>query len=345
MERRYYELSAPGSFGGVKTLARNTKTDLNKTREWLRGQETYTLHKPVRRTFKRRKTLALGIDHLWQIDLVDVSSIARHNDAHKFILTCIDCFSRFAWAVAIKSKKSDVVCDAFASIVERGLHKPTYVQSDKGSEFLNSTFQTYLRERDILFYTSENAEIKCALVERFNRTLKTKMWKYFTYKNTLRFVDVLSDMLKSYNDSYHSAIKTTPSRVTIHNEDKIRRVLYPPKRGGKIKWKFVVGDTVRLSQEKREFKKGYLPGWTREIFKISARVPTSPPTYRVVDEAGEAIEGKFYTQEIQAVTKHEDVFRIDKVIKTRRKLGKIQYLVRWLGYSSKFDSWVDDIIQ
>ena len=272
--------------------------------------------------------------------------MTTHNDSHRFILTCIDCFSRYAWAVSIKTKKSVVVRDAFASIVENDGRRPTYVQSDKGTEFLNSSFQTYLREQNILFYTSQNADIKCALVERFNRTLKTKMWRYFTYKNTLRYVDVLPDLMKSYNDSYHSAIKTAPSRVGIHNEEEIRRILYPLSGRKKIKWKFAVGDTVRLSQERREFKKGYLPGWTRETFVISARVPTTPPTYLIVDEANEPVEGKFYAQELQAVTRREnDVFRIEKIIKTRRKLGKIQYLVRWLGYPPKFDSWVDDILR
>ena len=344
MERTYYNLAGPGSFGGVKALARNAETDMDETREWLRGQETYTLHKPLRRKFLRRKTFTVGIDHLWQIDLVDVASLSRYNDAHRFILTCIDCFSRFAWAVPLKSKKAVAVRDAFAAIVEGGMRKPTYLQSDKGSEFLNATFQAYLQQSGIRFYTSQNADIKCALVERFNRTLKSRMWRYFTYKNTLRYVDVLSDMMKSYNDSYHSAIKTAPSLVTIHNEDKVRRVLYPEKSRGKPKWKFAVGDKVRLAQEKREFKKGYLPGWTREIFTISERIPTSPPTYRLVDYANEAIEGKFYAQELQAVNKADDVFRVEKVIGTRRKLGKIQYLVRWLGYPPKFDSWVDDIL-
>ena len=344
MERTYYDLAGPGSFGGVKALARNADKDLDETREWLSGQDTYTLHKPVRRKFPRRKTLSLGIDHLWQVDLVDVASISRYNDSHRFILTCIDCFSRYAWAVAIKSKNAQAVRDAFVSIIESGIRKPTYLQSDKGTEFLNSTFQRYLRQLGIRFYTSENADIKCALVERFNRTLKTKMWRYFTYRNTLRYVDVLAEMVKSYNDTYHSTIKIAPSRVTIANENKIRLVLYPEKRRGKIKWKFDVGDTVRLTQEKREFKKGYLPGWTREIFKISARVPTTPPTYRLVDDADEEIQGKFYAQELQRVSKRDDVFRIEKVIRTRRKLGKIQYLVRWLGYPPKFDSWVDDIL-
>jgi hypothetical protein len=345
MEQAYYELVRPDSFGGVRALSRNANKGLDETREWLRGQETYTLHKPVRRKFQRRKTFTVGIDHLWQIDLVDLSSISRYNRGYKFILTCIDCFSRFAWAVPIKSKKSTAVLNAFASILESGDRKPTYLQSDKGTEFLNSSFQSYLKRLGILFYTSQNEDIKCALVERFNRTLKTKMWKYFTYRNTLGYLDVLSDLMNSYNQSYHSAIKTAPSLVNIHNESKIRRVLYPPKRATKVKWKYNVGDTVRLAKGKREFRKGYLPGWTREIFKISERVPTNPPVYHLIDEAKDKVKGKFYAEELQAINKSDDVFRIEKVIRTRRKLGKIQYLVRWLGYPPKFDSWVDNILR
>ena len=80
------------------------------------------------------------------------------------------------------------------------------VQSDKGTEFLNSTFQSMLKRHDIKFYTSENEDIKAAVVERFNRTMKTKMYRYFTARSTRHYVDVLPDLLYSYNHTYHRSI-------------------------------------------------------------------------------------------------------------------------------------------
>ena len=162
----YYDPALPGSFGGVGALSK--ASDRKDVKDWLVSQETYTLHKPVRRKFKRRKTICVGVDHLWQVDLADLISLTAYNDGYKFLLTCIDCFSRFAWAVPLKNKRGVTVTEAFASLISE--RRPTYVQSDKGSEFLNSSFQTFLSTNGICFYTSENDDIKFALVKRFTRT-------------------------------------------------------------------------------------------------------------------------------------------------------------------------------
>jgi transposase InsO family protein len=334
----YYDPAKVGSFGGVKSLSRGAN-DKN-AKDWLIGQETYTLHKPVKRKFRRRKTISIGIDHLWQIDLADVSSLSNHNDGHRFLLTCIDCFSRYAWAVPLKNKNSTSVMNAFRSIIVDN-RQPTYLQSDKGTEFLNSTFQTFLKSNNIRFYTSENDDIKCALVERFNRTLKTRMWRYFTRSNSFRYIDVLADLVKSYNDTIHSSIKTAPSLVTVHNEAELRRVQYKPQIPSKPK--FAVDDTVRISETKLKFKKGYLSGWSRELFKVAAVIPTDPYTYSIVDTAGDPVHGKFYAEELQRVVQRDEVFKVEKILKTRKRLGKTEYFVRWLGYPSKFDSWVDSV--
>jgi putative NADPH-quinone reductase len=165
------------------------------------------------------------------------------------------------------------------------------------------------------------------------------MWRYFTYSNSLRYIDVLPALLKSYNDSVHSSIKTAPSLVTVHNERKLKkRAVVVVKK----KPKFALGDWVRISETKRQFKKGYLPSWTRELFKVVRIHATNPITYGISDYSGESIKGKFYEQELQKVTP-EEVFKIEKVLKTRKIRGKLQYLVRWLGYPPKFDSWVDEI--
>ena len=164
MKDVYYDPARVGSFGGIRALSK--AANRKDVKEWLSGQEAYTLHRPTRRKFKRRKMICVGLDHLWQIDLADLTSLAVHNDGFKYLLTCIDCFSRFAWAVPIKNKTAQYVTDAFVSIVTT--RRPTYLQSDKGGEFLNSTFQSFLKDQGILHYTSENDDIKCALVERFN---------------------------------------------------------------------------------------------------------------------------------------------------------------------------------
>lgn len=336
------DLRLPGSFGGVKNLRRYTGRSYRETKKFLAKQDWYTLHRGRRIRFPRRKTYSKGIADLFQIDLVDVSSLAAFNDGMRYLLTCIDVFTKRAWAVSVRTKSGKNVSEAFEKILAE--QKCNMVQSDKGSEFLNSTFQSLLQRHGIKFYTSENEDLKASVVERFNRTLKTKMYRYFTYKNTRRFVDVLDDLLHSYNNTHHRSIGMAPVEVNADNENEVRARLYPPKPKS-YKWKYDVGDRVRITMQRRPFHKGYLGEWSQEIFEIASRLPTTPVTYELRDLAGEAIKGRFYEPEIQKVLKSDnETFDVDRILKTRKRGGKIQYLVSWKGYPSKFDSWVYELV-
>ena len=179
MEQLYYDTSSPASFGGVHNLAKYSKTPKSGVRHWLSSQDAYTLHKPVRSKFPRRKTFVVSINYLFQIDLADVTKLEMYNDRNRFLLTCIDCLSRYAFAIPVRNKTALEVKNAFARILDMSPYglPPVYVQSDKGREFLNSLFLSYLKENNIKHYTSENSQVKCALVERWNRMLKSRMWR------------------------------------------------------------------------------------------------------------------------------------------------------------------------
>jgi len=155
------------------------------------------------------------------------------------------------------------VANVFEKILSDGI--PNMVQSDKGTEFLNSTFQDMLKRRCIKFYTSENEDLKASVVERFNRTLKSKMCRYFTHKNTRRYVDVLDDMQHSYNNTYHRSIGMAPAEVDVVSKYLVRKRLYSLKPKS-YKWKYEVGDRVRITMQKRPFRKSYLGDWSIEIF-------------------------------------------------------------------------------
>jgi len=338
----YTDPRAPGSFGGVRVLKRyGGNRSEREVRKFLSGRDAYTLHKPRRLRFLRRKTYSKGIADLYQIDLVDVSRLSPFNDGMRYLLTCIDVFSKRAWAVPVRTKSARDVAEAFEKIVSERMCN--IVQSDKGTEFLNSTFRSTLRRHGIHFYTSENEDLKASVVERFNRTLKTKMYRYFTHANTRRYLDVLDNVLHSYNNTYHRSIGMALAEVGPHNEDEVRDRLYPSKPKS-YRWKYQVGDMVRITMQKRPFRKGYLGQWSEEIFEIASRLATTPVTYEVRDLAGELIKGRFYEPEVQKVLKSRDeYFDVDRILKTRKRAGKIEYLVSWKGYPAKFNSWVSDI--
>ena len=174
MESTYYNVVAPASYGGLSKFKPKGYTK-KEVREWLQSQDTYTLHKPTRRRFPRRQVVVYGIDHQWQADLEDLAKLSSYNKGFKYLLTCIDVLSRYAWVVPLKDKTGKTLKDAFQFIFKSG-RRPIRLQTDKGTEFTNRVFQKFLKEHDVHFFTTYNEETKVSIVERFNRTLKTKMW-------------------------------------------------------------------------------------------------------------------------------------------------------------------------
>jgi len=138
MDTVYSASRSPGSFGGGRNLQRYSGRSENEVKKFLASQDAYTLHKPRRIRFPTRKTYSKGIGDLFQIDLVDLSSLSSFNDGKRYLLTCIDVFSKRAWAVPVARKSARDVIAAFEQILAD--QKCTMVQSDKGTEFLNSTF-------------------------------------------------------------------------------------------------------------------------------------------------------------------------------------------------------------
>jgi len=194
-------------------------------------------------------------------------------------------------------------------------------------------------------YSSKNKDLKASVVERSNRTLKGRMFRYFTAHHTRRYVDALPDIVHSYNNTRHRSIGMAPAQVTVTNENKVRQKLYPikPKRP---RWKFEVGQRVRIAMAIQPFGKGYEEGrWSRELFVVDQRRPTAPVTYTLVDLAGEPIKKAFYEAELQKVKQPDDdsLFAVESVLKTRRKRRGVEYLVKWQGYPDKFNSWTDSL--
>ena len=293
------------------------------------SQDTYTLHKPARRNFKRNRIIVGGIDEQWQMDLADMQSLKQYNDGYRYLLVCIDVFSKYAWIVPIKSKTGPALVEAFKVILSSG-RKPHKIMTDQGTEFFNKSFQTLLKNEGIELFNTFN-ETKASIVERVIRTFKAKMWRYFTAKKTMRYLDMLPDLVYSYNHSEHRSIGRSPALVNSENEDEVFRTLYRNVLDNvqPVKYKFKIGDQVRISKIKRKFEKGYLPNYSKEIFTVSKKVPRNPPVYKLKDYDGEELKGTFYDKELQKVIKHDDMYEVEKILKKRGKGKNVQYLVKW----------------
>ena len=337
MNDLYYDPDHITSYGGsVKSLAKSSGKSVKQTAKWLSAEEAYTLHKPARKRYERRRVITGGPGQQSQADLIDVSKLSKHNDNFKFLLTCVDVFSKKAHVVPIKSKSPVEVVKGFTTFED---HLPFSLNTDKGMEFKGKTLQDWLHKRHVKYFTSQDPIVKCSIVERFNRTILSILYRYFTKNNTLRYVDVLPKLVRNYNNRYHSAIDMAPNNVNAKNAHIVWRKLYPSKRYRSYHRNpnFKVGDTVRISKTKKIFDKGYLPQWTGEIFTVRKLLTTFPYTYKISDWSGESIDGSFYEAELQKVTtSHRDVYDIEKVLRSTKN----RVFVKWKNWPSKFNSWV-----
>jgi len=265
------------------------------------------LHRPARRH--------VGIHEIydtWQADLVDMSAYAKVNRGYIFLLTVIDIFSKFAWAVPTKTKSGSDVTAAMRSVLEQGC-QPRRLHVDQGKEFYNATFKNLMEEYNIRLF-SNFSNLKASICERFNRTLKTKMWKEFSFRGTYKWIDILPDLVSDYNNTKPRTIKMKPKDVTVTNADQWKHI-YQSRPSVTSKPKFEVGDHVRVSKYKHAFEKGLTPNFTSESFVVAAMKLTKPITCRLKDYQGQPIQGGFY-QELTSV-KYPDVYLIKKVLKRR----------------------------
>ena len=153
--------------------------------------------------FRRRKVVVNDIDEIWAADLVDMQSFSKFNNGIKYLLMVIDVFSKYGWIVSLKSKTGVDVANALSKIFSE--RRPMKMWVDKGKEFYNK----HVKALGVQLYSTENEE-KSFVVERWNRTMKEKMFKYFSANSTRKYINVLDEMVNNYNNTKHSSIKMTP---------------------------------------------------------------------------------------------------------------------------------------
>ena len=187
--------------------------------------------------------------------------ISKFNTGFWFLLCVIDIFSKYAWVAPLKDKKGVSIVDVFQKILDDSNRKPNKIWVDKVSEFYNSSFKKWLKDKDMEMYLIHN-EGKSVVAERFIRTLKTKIYKYMTSVSKNVYISKLDDITNEYSNTYHRAILMKPIDV------KENRYIDFKKEVNDKNSKFKVDDHVRISKYKNIFTKWYTPHWLEEVFEI-----------------------------------------------------------------------------
>jgi len=342
---KYKDPKFPGSFAGVDKFYRAIRKEgrYSVTRkqitQFLQTQDPYTLLRKVNRKFTRNRVITPYKGYLIDADTAHLISYTKQNDGYAYILGGIDTFTKEAHAVGVKTLKANDFIPALDKLFSK-FDKIQHCRTDAGVEFKSKQAQQFFKDKGIKHYVTNNEDIKANIIERFFRTLKSKLYKYMLENNTHRWIDQLDDVISSYNSSYHSSIKMAPADYTDDKEYQVWKTLYEwnNKPKAKLVYNFELHDKVRISLQKDKFGREFDEKWSREYFFIAERkLKDKVPVYRIKDTNNELLTGTFYENELQKIEQAEDqVYVIEKILRKSRNRS----LVKWLGWPDP--TWVQN---
>ena len=338
-----YYGNEPYSYSGKNTVYNYfNKDDVNKA---LEKSDIYTRFKQHRKPKKYSPIYVYRKRELFQSDVVFFTNkeMVQANDGYRYLFTTIDVFTKMAWVYPLKSNTCQNVMNCFIDILEKCGEKPERLNTDRGSEMICEKFERYLKNQNIHHYLAYSLR-KCPVVERFNLTIQTLLYKMMAKHNSLKWTEFLDDAMKIYLNRKHRTIGMSPIEGDRDkNERKIRKVYfkkYMTSNLKKTKPKFKVGDSVRIFAERGQFHRGYMEDFTREHFtitKVSTNLPF--PRYRIKEYSGGEIIGSFFEDELVKYEPVQDNLYDIEVIKERRRKGVKEVLVHYVGWPKSYDEW------
>ena len=236
--------------------------------------------KPPRKNYPTNKIVYNSIDGIWSIDLADFSNYkTSNNKGFRYIFIVIDNFSKYLWAIPLKNKYSQTITDEFANILTKSKRKPLKLESDRGTEFYNSIFQNFIKNKNIQHY-SRYTDKGPSIAERVIRTIRSLLKKPVFEKGNADWLSELSSVIKQYNNTIHHSIKMTPIQASkkvneklVYNNLKDNREIQKPK--------FKLGQLVRTADIKRVFSKGDSTNWSYNLYTITEIIHDIIPSYRI----------------------------------------------------------------
>ena len=347
LERIYYDERNGGGFSTPGKLWREvrrrgyyTNVGMKRIEQFLNRLPPYTLFRPSRGHYPTPPVVVNGPLMQFDMDLVDVSRQEAANDGTRFLLTAIDVFTKYGYAVPLPNKTGLVVTQAARDIFDD--RQPKRVCTDRGSEFKSDQFQTLLRARNVKhFYAGGSG--KCTVVERFHRTLKSRIARFQHHRNTDRYVDNLQGIIEGYNKTYHRTIKRRPVDVGEPEREAVFLDSYAPKQPPRrIPFRLALGDSVRIAAERHPFLREHFQRWTEEIFVISKRWRhRNVNMYKVKDCADEELVSTFYGPELTKVEgADEGLYRVERVLDEKVENGIRMVKVKFTGYPERCAKWI-----
>ena len=279
----------------------------SKIKDFLRHNITSSIHKQVRRKFPRRRIVVHYPLEIVMSDLIDFShnKMPFVNNGYRYIMVVIDCFSKMAWAEPMKRKGGLDSCIAIENVLRKMPEIPQNLITDRGLEYYDHRVQKLLDRYGIHHY-SITGRHKACIAERFIRTLKGRMEKYFWNSKKRRWVDVLQQFISNYNKTYHRSIHMAPEAVNENNRAQVFKALFPKDRV-KTKPRLSKGDRVRILREKNIFEKGYTRSWSLNIYRIKEAVSENDVDYYLVEDLeGNILPRKRYFWELNLVAQAAD---------------------------------------
>lgn len=338
-----YFSTKPHSFGGKNALYE--KFDKDKVDKALTNNDIYTRFKQHKRPSKFSPIYVYKKRELFQSDVVFFTNneLVKANNGYRYLFTTIDVFSKMAWVYPLKENKCVKVMECFKDILKKCGNKPERLNTDRGSELICKKFKTFLKENNIHHYLSYSVR-KCPVVERFNLTIQTLLYKIMAKNNSYEWTKFIDHAMKIYLNRKHRTIKMTPLEGDKKKNETIIRQTYLEryfKAGLKKKQpKYKVGDSVRIWKERGTFHRGYMEDFTREHFKINKVLNNLPvPRYKLKEFNGEDIVGSFFEDELVQFNASE--YYDTEVLKKRKtKKNGLEYFVHYVGWPDSYDEWV-----
>jgi hypothetical protein len=307
----YTNPSHPIAFSGVNNIYKYYEGVLKvkEIENLLASVESYTLRREYK-NLRRNPSFSHFKRYQFQADLIDIQKFARWNDGVKYIFAVIDTFTRKAWVRPCKDKTANSILNAFKEILQEAKKPPLTLVTDRGSELRNKNFMLFCKNMKIKFFHNFTS-VHAAYVERFNRTFQNLIYKYMSQFETRRYIDNLQNFVSSYNNREHRMIAMPPEEA----EDE--------KNHEKVALKMLsYHNTIKYEN----------------IYDIKQTLPKPLYLLETYDKK-EKLVGGFYAHELTPV--NSNIFKVEKVIKQRKVRGQLQYFVKWKGYDSTHNSWID----